>query len=615
MSAPTEEREIQEIRVAASLWELEANPGRIEAAAGAWRRLATACDTIGNDLDSGARPVLDSDWEGSARDSFAEHQTKVIASLDSANTYATRLVGDLEAIADLLRRYQNMLSSNRDGLVHAVPGYSTGTDIVFQCESDGQISTVNSGVAEARELRRELEEALEGKLTAFATGDWDAIAAQWATVVEGTSDPFTLPAEATNNYSVIMVDGRAVVNTGSGDDNVKVTVDPNTGEVVLDVNGDKHRFPPGTPVTVRAGEGNDRVEVPKGTNLSITMLGGRGDDELRGGDGADTMIGLHGKDKVFGGEGGDYASGGSGRDYIDAQGGNDNVSGGSGGDVLYGLSGNDNISGGEGDDYLEGATGDDTLHGGAGKDILSGGRDSDRIDGGTDDDVIYGGHGKDTIEGGGGRDTAYRQDEDTVSSVGQDVRIEVSNHAQFIDIQGTPEFQERVRADLEMMNASPVGQRMLAALDDIHSDTAAVAADWPILGGIAYQGNPLVIAETPDGNSASYTSNWHLGEDYQINYNPSRVTAVDDRPPTVGLFHEMAHIYDFGYDTSSPGTYSGTDTADHGVDNDEREAVGLPIDHDNDPSTPEIVDPDHPYGYTENALRDEMGHPRRQHYS
>jgi hypothetical protein len=46
----------------------------------------------------------------------------------------------------------------------------------------------------------------------------------------------------------------------------------------------------------------------------------------------------------------------------------------------------------------------------------------------------------------------------------------------------------------------------------------------------------------------------------------------------------------------------------------ERQAVGLPVDHDGDPSTPEQVDPDHPITYTENGLRREMGLPDRTTY-
>jgi hypothetical protein len=46
----------------------------------------------------------------------------------------------------------------------------------------------------------------------------------------------------------------------------------------------------------------------------------------------------------------------------------------------------------------------------------------------------------------------------------------------------------------------------------------------------------------------------------------------------------------------------------------ERQAVGLPVDHDGDPNTPPIVDPDHPIEYTENGLRRELGLPDRATY-
>jgi hypothetical protein len=408
-----------------------------------------------------------------------------------------------------------------------------------------------------------------------------------------------------------MVDGRAVVNTGPGDDNVKITKDED-GWTVVEVNGVQYHYPPGTPVTIRAGEGDDKIEVPKGANLSITMLGGRGDDQIRGGDGDETVVGLFGDDRVYGGTGNDYVSAGVGRDYVDGQGGDDIISGGTGNDVIYGLSGNDKISGGEGDDYLEGATGDDVVHGGAGDDIVSGGRDNDRIDGGTGKDVLYAGHGKDDVAGGGGDDTAYRQDEDSVTGVRQDVKVEVSDAAQFIKIEGSAEFQERVRADLDMMRASPIGQMMLIEQDDIHNDTAAIAADWWGLGGISYQGNPLVIKEA-DSNTAAYSSNWHLGEDYTVTYNPERMNSSDERPPIAGLFHEFAHVYDYGNNTSAPGNHEGP--TDNGIENDEREAVGLPIDEDNDPNTVGGYWPGHPEEYTENRFREEMGWDPRTSYS
>ncbi|MEU4649445.1 M91 family zinc metallopeptidase [Nocardia fluminea] len=51
-----------------------------------------------------------------------------------------------------------------------------------------------------------------------------------------------------------------------------------------------------------------------------------------------------------------------------------------------------------------------------------------------------------------------------------------------------------------------------------------------------------------------------------------------------------------------------------GIRDGERVAVGLPIDHDNNPSTPEQVVTEHPTALTENAMRAEVGLPLREHY-
>ena len=85
-----------------------------------------------------------------------------------------------------------------------------------------------------------------------------------------------------------------------------------------------------------------------------------------------------------------------------------------------------------------------------------------------------------------------------------------------------------------------------------------------------------------------------------------------DGPPITVLYHELAHVYDFVHGTTAEGVYTGPDNPD--VDNAERVAVGLPIDHDNNPSTPDQGDPRHPYDYTENGLRDELGTPRAPRY-
>jgi hypothetical protein len=51
------------------------------------------------------------------------------------------------------------------------------------------------------------------------------------------------------------------------------------------------------------------------------------------------------------------------------------------------------------------------------------------------------------------------------------------------------------------------------------------------------------------------------------------------------------------------------------VPNLERVAVGVPLDHDNDPRTPEQLDnANHPYALTENGIREEMNLQLRRSY-
>jgi hypothetical protein len=74
----------------------------------------------------------------------------------------------------------------------------------------------------------------------------------------------------------------------------------------------------------------------------------------------------------------------------------------------------------------------------------------------------------------------------------------------------------------------------------------------------------------------------------------------------------MAHVYDYTNDTLADGTYD--QGGPRPVPNKEREAAGLPIDHDDDPGTPERIYPGHPYVFTENGLREELGAPHRPRY-
>jgi Ca2+-binding RTX toxin-like protein len=415
------------------------------------------------------------------------------------------------------------------------------------------------------------------------------------------------------------IDGRdVVIVTGDGPDRVEISVDSITGEWIVAVNGTPTRYPAGTTMTVRTGDGDDEVIVAPGTPLRVTIFGGPGDDVIRGGDGDDVLHGEGGDDRIHGGAGEDRIWGGDGRDYIDAGPGADAVLGGRGNDTIYGMDGDDHLLGGPGNDYLEGGRGDDRLEGGRGNDALSGGLGDDTLLGGPAHDRVYPGPGRDTVEGGAGDDRVFLQGDDTVAGVERMVMVELRTVGNFIRIEGSPTFVDRVRADLDMLRGSPRGQALLAALAAHHRESRSPLADVPVLGRLAPAGDTVTIREhvshsREEDNSFAYrdeaarTPGRQLLVEYQVD-----LYDVDDGPPITVLYHELAHVYDFAHETVADGVHSGSDNP--GVENSERVAMGLPIDHDGDPRTPRQLDPRHPYDYTENALRDEIGAPRSPEY-
>jgi Ca2+-binding RTX toxin-like protein len=172
----------------------------------------------------------------------------------------------------------------------------------------------------------------------------------------------------------------------------------------------------------------------RGDNIDGTVeqvIGGPGNDVLRG-NGLDNLLeGAGGNDRISGGSGNDDLRGGEGDDLLDGAAGNDTLSGQGGNDPgLEGGSGDDVLDGGDGNDLLDGNTGADSIIGGTGGDVADyserlgpvtasadgvGGDgeagegdsiagDVEDLKGGTDDDVLVGNGDAGTLEGGGGDD-------------------------------------------------------------------------------------------------------------------------------------------------------------------------------------------------------------------
>ena len=113
---------------------------------------------------------------------------------------------------------------------------------------------------------------------------------------------------------------------------------------------------------------------------------------------------------LFGGS--DTMIGGAGDDVIRGFGGKDKLKGGEGDDELLGDDGNDKLKGQEDDDTLFGRKGEDKLKGNEGSDFLYGGGGKDKLKGNQGNDFLFGEAGDDKLKGGGGADTFVIDDND-----------------------------------------------------------------------------------------------------------------------------------------------------------------------------------------------------------
>ncbi|ADD44658.1 M91 family zinc metallopeptidase [Stackebrandtia nassauensis] len=690
------------IRVAARLWRLEADPADVHAAANGWRSLGGDVAEEGEKLNGSAQRVY-GEWAGEGRTSYETHQKALSLTMVAADGHCETVAGALDAVGHALTQCDDKLRTSVETIIKAVPCTVADDIITFTPKDAEQQAKVLAATAEAKTLRAELDKQLaehSAGLSSALTG-WNAL---W-NAIQPLNQPLDGPAGA-----LTLPDGSVVVNTGTGNDNVKVTTDKK-GNTVVKVNGVESKYPPEVSVIIRSGQGDDTIRTETkektGRDGQLTVLSGSGNDKLDmkgqkqeaytgagndtvdakkidfgaiataggndivntkdgrnfmvvtgedrdlvnakgssnnvstglgddrvfGGDGMervytgpaeaqgpndpnehwdevhagkgdDTIVGGSQTQEIYAGDGNDVVYGAAGNDYLDGQKGDDKLYGGQGLDVAYGLDGADLLHGGSEKDFLEGGQGNDMATGGSGNDAISGGGGDDRMAGDDGDDVFYGGKGHDVVAGGEGANTAHVQAEDAVVDARFN-RVEISDNNDAFDIKGSDDFKDRVQADLDMMAASPTGQQML---DDMSKHDNPEIRDYDVRNGRAVPGD----------------------EGGEILYNPAHRLGPESTPATV-LYHEMAHSYDFAtgnwdedrvWDPNHPDTewddvtpYNRVDDpAQVPVRNGERQAVGLEVDHDNNPATPPVIDDNHRIELTENGLRQELGRETRPRY-
>ena len=167
------------------------------------------------------------------------------------------------------------------------------------------------------------------------------------------------------------------------------------------------------------------------TALAATIIGGPGNERLRGTNVADTIDGNGGNDRIFGRGGDDRLIGGLGNDRVFGSRGNDTIR--RPGqrlaqrrpgrrrdhrrrqrhrrphsfDRIFGAAGNDTLRGGDSADRIYGGTGNDTSFGENGRDRMAGGTGDDTQDGGAGNDRDLRQPRRDTSSGGDGNDALW----------------------------------------------------------------------------------------------------------------------------------------------------------------------------------------------------------------
>ena len=134
----------------------------------------------------------------------------------------------------------------------------------------------------------------------------------------------------------------------------------------------------------------EEVSTLSKAELAPPIIGGAGDDELRGNIASNDLRG---------GDGDDYIFGDDGTDILNGEAGNDFLVGWNGSDTMYGEVGNDTLWAGNGDDQAYGGDGDDQLAGWNGNDYLDGENGNDELIGENGNDELIGGNGNDTLTG------------------------------------------------------------------------------------------------------------------------------------------------------------------------------------------------------------------------
>lgn len=460
-----------------------------------------------------------------------------------------------------------------------------------------------------------------------------------------TAHNTALTFQFTPQKKAVMEDS-LTLETGDRSDTIHVSNGAD-GRLNVEVNGKAYAFnvrseKEGNPTQlyIKSKAGDDRIKIDADVMLPVSVEAGDGNDSVTAGGGPS---------RLFGGNGNDRLQLGSGPGYAEGNEGDDTIMGGTGNAILYGNNGNDRLYAGHGPankkSHLDGGSGADHLYAGNGHTVMNGGKGDDLMVG-HDRTTFYSAKGKDTIRSNNRTDRIYGKTSDRVIAPAGATFVPITpdeSGKKGINVQGTPDFKQRVEDDLDLLRSSPVGQKMLAALDDAAIKNGAPIniksgakeqfdldelqkekTQYVVEGEHVDDSSAPLAQEDPESPKNGFIRNGVRGTANRggaIFYDPSSLydNPVLKSSPVTNFYHEMSHAYNGATGSFLPGSTPEQvgDKPAADTPNAERQAVGLPtsaepFDFDNDPLTPPTST--NPTALTENAIREEMGHDRRDNY-
>lgn len=163
------------------LWDLKADPARLDTLATTWRSLGTKVSTAESLINDAAHTVFSREhWTGDTAESFNDYRKRLTADVERFGKWADNVADLLSYTATVLRVQQGLLDDER-GKLGAVPATSDLAGLTFRPRDAEQASLVTAAISTAKEIRRRVDEVLAEKKRdmKFYENQFELIAKEW----------------------------------------------------------------------------------------------------------------------------------------------------------------------------------------------------------------------------------------------------------------------------------------------------------------------------------------------------------------------------------------------------------------------------------------------------